>query len=62
MREWKLCGLHYDFCEGLEALWFTKSWRSLRGSSNSARFFGATWSSKIPYSSPTSRDAHCWQI
>jgi hypothetical protein len=62
VREWKLCGLQYDLCEGLEALWLTKSWQSLRGSSDSARLFGATWSSKIPCSSPTSRDAHCWQI
>jgi hypothetical protein len=53
VREWKLCGLHRDFCEGLEALWFTKSWLSLRCSSDAARLFGATWSSKIACSSPT---------
>ena len=46
MREWKLCGLRNGFFE-LKALWFTKSWLSLRGSSDVARFFGATWSSKI---------------
>jgi hypothetical protein len=62
VRVWKLCGLYNDFYEGLEALWFTKSWLSLRGSGNAARLFGATWSSKIPCSSPTSRDVHCWQI